>query len=113
MVKLISEEEFEQKVRGSKQPAVVDFYADWCGPCQMLGPVVEQLGAEYEGKVGFFKLNADEAGRLSGEFGVSAIPCLVILREGKEIGRIVGYSPKEVIRAKIEEALAGKGVKAK
>lgn len=97
---------FDKEVRDSKLPVLVDFYADWCGPCKMLAPAFEELSSEYEGRLKFAKLNTDQAQPLAFEFSVSGIPCLILTSKGKEIGRIVGYVPKPALKAKIDALLA-------
>jgi len=82
---------FEADVLNSKDPVVVDFYADWCGPCHMMAPVVEQLAGEYAGKVTVGKLDVDASQEIAIRYGVMGIPTLGLFREGKLVDRIVGY----------------------
>ena len=82
---------------------IVDCWAAWCGPCQMIAPVVEQLATEYAGQVAFGKLNVDENPQTSQEFCVRGIPTLLIMKEGKEVDRIVGVMPKPVIESKFKK----------
>jgi thioredoxin len=98
---------FDKEVRTSNLPVLVDFYADWCGPCKMLAPAFEELSSGYEGKLKFVKLDTDHAQALSIEFNVSGIPCLIMMSNGRELGRIVGYMPKPMLKAKIDALLAG------
>ncbi len=90
---------------GGKTPAIVDFWASWCGPCQMLGPVFEELSAEFKARLGFGKVNVDENSELASRFGVMSIPCLIVFSKGKEIGRIAGFMPKDALKTRIEEIL--------
>ena len=83
--------------------ALVDFWAPWCGPCQMMGPVFEELSDEYAGKVAFVKVNTEETPEFAMPFGIQGIPTLVLAKEGKELNRIVGFAPKEMLKAKINE----------
>ena len=93
MLNIKSKEEF---VELSKEGLlVVDFYADWCGPCRMLGPVMEELAAEYENKAKFAKLNVDNVDEVASAFRIMSIPCVVFIKDGKEVNRIVGYRPKK------------------
>ena len=85
---------FAAEVKGPGLPVMVDFYADWCGPCKMMSPVIEQLAKEYEGKIKVFKLNVDNAQEIAGQFGVSSIPTVVFFKDGKVIDRFVGALPK-------------------
>jgi thioredoxin 1 len=102
----IDMESFDKEVRDSRLPVLIDFYADWCGPCKMLAPAFEELSSEYEGRLKFAKLNTDHAQPLAMEFRVSGIPCLILTSKGDEIGRIVGYLPKPALKAKIDALLA-------
>ena len=77
---------------------LVDFYADWCGPCKMLGPVLEDLAGEYEGKAKIVKVNVDEIGDLASEYGVMSIPNMFILKDGEIVKNIVGYQPKAALK---------------
>lgn len=102
----IEGKDFDKEVRTSKTPVIVDFYADWCGPCKMLSPVFEELSSEYAGKLKFVKLNTDMAQDIAMEFKVSGIPCLIVMNKGKEAGRIVGFVPKPMLKAKIDAILS-------
>lgn len=84
------------KAAGSK-PVLVDFYADWCGPCQMIAPVIEELAGEFDGKALITKVNVDDERELSGRFGVMSIPTLMIFKDGKEVEKQIGFVPKTKI----------------
>ncbi len=84
---------------------IVDFYADWCYPCQMLSPIIEELAEEYRGRVVFVKVNVDENQQLALKYGVMGVPTLVFIIDGREVDRIVGYVPKEYLKTKIEKYL--------
>ena len=88
---------FESEVLRSDQPVLVDFYADWCGPCRMLAPVLEEIAREYEGGVKVGKVNVDEQMELAQKFGVSSIPSLVVFKDGQPVAKSLGYRPKEEI----------------
>ena len=103
MVKKLSEKDFE-KAKGDAI-ALVDFSATWCGPCQMLAPIVEQVSAEYEGKVSFYTVDVDECPNLSKEFGIVSIPFLAILKNGTLAEYKMGFMPKENLKAFIENNL--------
>jgi thioredoxin 1 len=106
-MELLTEKTFKSDVLGSKTPVLVDFYADWCGPCKMLGPVLDELSKDkdFDGKLRFAKLNTEEYPELIGGYDVQGIPCLIIFKNGKEASRIVGFAPKPVMKAKIQSAL--------
>jgi thioredoxin 1 len=99
----LTEKNFKEEVEKSKVPVVVDFYADWCGPCRMMAPVFEELSKEYKGKVKFLKLDTEKETTLAQSFEVMGIPTLLIMNKGKEVDRIVGFGPKPSIKQKIEE----------
>jgi thioredoxin 1 len=96
---------FEQSVLKSDVPVLVDFWAEWCGPCKAIGPSIEQLAAEYEGKAKVFKLDVDTEGELAQQYGVMSIPALLVFKGGKEVDRMVGAAPKAQIAALIDRAL--------
>ena len=86
---------FEQEVLKSEKPVLVDFYADWCGPCQMMGPVIEEISEELDGKAKVGKINVDENPDIAVEYNVMSIPTLIIFKNGKEVKRYVGVTSKE------------------
>lgn len=102
----INEDNFEKEIQQSNIPVIVDFWAPWCGPCQMMGPVFEELSGEYEGKLKFAKLNTEDHPSLAGQFGIQGIPSLLVMKDGKEEGRIVGFAPKDLLKAKIDAAMS-------
>ena len=85
-------------------PVLVDFWAEWCGPCRMVGPVVEELAMEYAGKVSFAKCNTDDNPLLSGSFTISAIPTLLFFRNGALVERVTGAYPKDALKKVVERA---------
>ena len=99
---------YQKEVKESKLPVIIDFYADWCGPCRMMAPLFEELSETYKGRLKFAKLNTDEENAIAGQYGISGIPCLVVVYQGKEAGRIVGYVPKAMLEQKIDAILAAK-----
>lgn len=90
----LNSENFEKEVLNSNEPVLVDFYADWCGPCKMMAPVVEELAGELQGKAKVGKINVDESQDLAMEYNVMSIPTLVIFKDGKEFKRFVGVRDK-------------------
>lgn len=83
--------------------SVVDMYADWCGPCKMMAPLFEEVAASYEGKVKMGKMNVDNDPATPGSFGVSSIPTIIFLKDGKEVARVVGFQAKDALVTKLEE----------
>ncbi len=106
MVLELNKDSFENEVIKSKTPVIVDFWAEWCGPCKMMGPVFEEVSKEYAGKLEFAKVNVDEQGELAEKNNVMGIPCLIIFNKGKEVDRIVGFNPKDMFKIKVNEILA-------
>lgn len=102
MTTQFTESNFEQEVLQSDVPVVVDFYADWCGPCKMMSPVVEKLADTYADKVKIGKLNTDEAQSLAAKYGVMSIPNIVFFKNGEVVDRQVGAVPQSVLEDKIK-----------
>jgi thioredoxin 1 len=102
----LNEKEFEKEVLKSETPALVDFYADWCGPCRMVSPILESLSKEYEGKMKFVKINTDENQDLAMKLGIMSIPTVMIFRGGELKARIVGAGPPTLYKQKIDSALS-------
>ena len=91
----LSSENFKEEVLNSEKPVLVDFYADWCGPCNAMSPVIEELAKELEGKAKVGKINVDENSDIAVEYNVMSIPTLIIFKNGKEEKRLVGLRDKE------------------
>lgn len=85
---------------------LVDFWAEWCGPCRMIAPTLDQLAGEYDGKAQIAKVNVDEAGALAEEFGVQSIPTLLIMKDGQEVNRFIGVTGKDDLAAALDSAIA-------
>lgn len=100
-----SSSSFQNDVLSSDKPVLVDFWAEWCGPCKMIGPVVEELHNEYEGKAVIGKLNVDENPDIAMNYGVRNIPTLLIFKGGEVVDKIVGAVPKSTIASKIDNQL--------
>jgi thioredoxin 1 len=103
---VFTDDNFQEEVLQSDIPVLVDFWATWCGPCQMMGPVVESLAEELENKVKIGKLNVDENPKSAQEYGIMSIPAFKVFSGGKVIGEIVGAMSKEALLEKIEEIIA-------
>ena len=92
---VLTSDNFETEVIASDIPVLVDFWAPWCGPCKMLGPVIEQLAEEYEGKVKVGKVNVDDEGELAMEYGIESIPSVLYFKDGKVVEQSLGFKPKQ------------------
>ncbi len=104
-VKDITVDNFNNEVLQADKPVLVDFWAPWCGPCKMVGPIVETLAAENAGKINVGKLNVDENSSLAAQFGVRGIPTLIFFKAGQEVKRIVGAQNKNQLQKAIDEVI--------
>ncbi|HNX27876.1 MAG TPA: thioredoxin [Syntrophomonadaceae bacterium] len=104
-VKNITGDNFEQEVIQAGLPVLVDFWAPWCGPCKMVGPIVEVLAAENEGKLAVAKVNVDENKSLAAQYGIRGIPTLLFFKDGAEVKRIVGAQNKSQLQSAINQVL--------
>ena len=101
----LNEADFQAEVLDSDIPVLVDFWADWCGPCKMVAPVVEKLAADYDGKVKVAKVDVDTNPQLSGTYGVRSIPTLLIFQQGEPVEQVVGALPERALADKLEGVL--------
>ncbi len=99
----ITSEQWKQQVLNSDKPVFVDFWAEWCGPCRMVSPIVEELSKEYEGKVNFVKVNVDQNRDLASKYNILSIPTLAIFRKGEVVAQTAGASSIESIRNYIDK----------
>ena len=97
---------FNVEVLQSEEPVLVDFYADWCGPCRMMGPLVEQLAETYNGRVKVGKVNVDEDGALAGNYGIQSIPSFLLFKNGQVVDSVTGGVPQQVLKQMIERQVA-------
>lgn len=99
----VTSENFESEVVNSGQPVLVDFWAEWCGPCRMVGPVIDELAEEYSGKVKIGKLNVDQQGDLAMKFRVMSIPTIMLFKNGEVVEKVVGVRTKEEFQNMIQK----------
>lgn len=105
----VSEREFDQEVLRSSQPVLVDFYADWCGPCKMLAPQLEKLAEEYQGEVKLLKVNVDREQGLAARYGIMSIPTLILFKGGLILDTLIGLVPSAQLKACLARALEVSG----
>ena len=105
MVIEINDKNFEQEVLKSELPVVVDFWAPWCGPCRMVGPIVDKLSEEYKGRLKFCKLNVDENRDMAMKYQVMSIPMLLFFKDGQVVDQSLGAVPEQALRPKVEGLL--------
>jgi thioredoxin 1 len=102
MAKEFTDSNFDQEVLKSDKPVLVDFWAEWCGPCRMIGPIVEELSGEYDGKVSIGKMNVDENPGVPSKYGIRSIPTLLVFKNGELVDKIIGAVPKSLLVGKLE-----------
>ncbi len=101
----VNDDEFDNQVVGSSLPCLVDFWAPWCGPCKAIGPVIEELAEEFDGKVRIAKMNVDDNPATPGKFGIRAIPTLILFKDGEVVDKITGAVGKAQLNELINKAL--------
>ena len=102
MVEHIDSKSFEELVVQSEKPVIVDFYADWCGPCKRLAPIFEELSKEVD-EVSFYKVNVEDASELAAQFSVQSIPTLILFKGGEPVDRVMGLMPKDELKKVVEQ----------
>ena len=100
--------DWEERVLGAEKPVLVDLWAEWCGPCRVVGPIVDEISAERADDLEVFKLDVDANPEIAVRYGVNSIPTLLVFRDGEEAGRIVGALPKRRIEAQLDEVLGAR-----
>jgi thioredoxin 1 len=101
----VTDDSFEMEILKSDKPALVDFWATWCGPCRALGPIIEEVAERFKDSVKVTKLNIDENPKVTAQFGVMSIPTLILFKDGKPLERLVGLVPKERLEDFVKKAL--------
>ncbi|MEN8152188.1 MAG: thioredoxin [Planctomycetota bacterium] len=102
----VTDSTFEAEVLKSDLPVLVDFSAEWCGPCKSLAPIVEELAGEYEGRVKFLTLNIDNSRQTPSAFGIMAVPTLILFKNGEVADKVTGFKPKPVLQKHLESLVA-------
>lgn len=105
MALAFTDSNFEEEVLNSNVPVLVDFYADWCGPCKMMSPVIEELSSKYEGKIKVGKLDVDQNGATAQKYKVMSIPTILLIKDGKVLETVVGAVPKQHLDGKLQSIL--------
>ena len=101
----VTEENYDEIVSNSNQPVLLDFWAEWCGPCKMIGPVIDELSEEFKGKAIVAKVNVDESGSLSSKYGIRNIPTLLFIKNGEVVDKHVGAATKQELSEKLTSIL--------
>ncbi len=101
----VTDSTFQKEVLDSELPVLVDFWAPWCGPCRMVGPLVDELATQYEGQVKVVKLNTDDSPGVANQYGIRSIPTLILFKQGQPIDRVVGAVPKTTLANTIDKHL--------
>ena len=102
----VTDSSFDEEVIQADTPVLVDFWADWCAPCKMIAPIVEELAGEFDGKIKFAKLDVDSNPKSASSYGIRGIPTMLIFNGGEPVDQVVGAVPKSVIKKKLEQAIA-------
>ncbi|MDJ0707357.1 MAG: thioredoxin [Leptolyngbyaceae cyanobacterium MO_188.B28] len=101
----VTDNTFKQEVLDSQLPVLVDFWAPWCGPCRMVGPIVDEVAAQYEGQIKVVKMNTDDQPMTASQFGIRSIPTLLVFKNGQKVDTVLGAVPKAALSSTLEKYL--------
>jgi len=101
----VTDADFEKEIIESDTPAMVDFWADWCGPCRIVAPVIEELAEEFKGKIKIAKMNVDQNRKTPAKFGIRSIPTMIFFKNGEVVNVIIGAQPKDILKKELEKLL--------
>ncbi len=104
----INQDNFQSAVIESQKPVLIDFWAEWCIPCRMVTPLVEELAKEYKDQVGFAKINVDESPRIASQYGIMSIPTIMIFKNGRPEEQVIGFKPKNGLKQMLDNVLNGR-----
>ncbi len=104
-IKTLTDQNFQDEVKNSQTPVLVDFWAEWCAPCRMIAPVLDEIAEEYDGKVTIGKINVDQNRSVAAQYGVMSIPTLILFKNGEMVEQLVGAQPKENLVKVIQSAV--------
>lgn len=105
MSKAVTDADFKEMVLKSELPVMVDFWAEWCMPCRMVAPIIDQLSEEYEGRVNIYKMDIDKSAGTPSEFGIMSIPTFLFFKSGEVVDKIVGSASKQIIQEKLDKVI--------
>ena len=101
----LTDANFQKEVLENSQPVLVDFWADWCGPCHMIAPAIEEIAADFEGRAKVGKLDVDANGKIAGQYGIRSIPAILLFKDGQVVDQVIGVAPKSELTNKLNDLI--------